>query len=79
MITKTKVVSISRADYGKQTEIIIHANKLITSKNIKRRNLIKIYGPYNPKYICHDLGEEWLFKQYYSGHLKSLLQQFPKY
>jgi hypothetical protein len=79
MITKTKAVSISRADYGKQTEIIIDANKLMTSKNSKRRNLIKIYGPYNPKYIYHDLEEDGYSNNTILVHLKSLLQQFPKY
>ena len=67
MITKTEVVSISRVDYGKHIDIIMKANKLITSsKNDKRTNPIKIYGHFNPKYVHHRLGKK-SFKQYYYG------------
>ena len=67
MITKTEAVSISRVDYGKHIDIITDANKLITSsKNDNNNKLIKIYGPFNPKYVHHRLGKE-SFKQYYYG------------
>ena len=67
MITKIEAVSISRVDYGKHIDIITDANKLITSsKNDNNNKLIKIYGPFNPKYVHHRLGKE-SFKQYYYG------------
>ena len=72
MIIKTYAVSISRVDYGKHIDIITDANKLImSSKNSNNNNNnnnkpIKIYGPFNPKYVHHKLGKE-TFKQYYYG------------
>jgi hypothetical protein len=37
--------------------------KKMLRRMVMAKNLWNIY----PKYICHDLGEKWLFKQYYSG------------
>jgi hypothetical protein len=66
---KTDAVSISRTDYGKHTDIILNANKLLSSKNKSNNkddsNAIKIYGPFNPAYV-RPFGEEQ-FKQYYYG------------
>jgi hypothetical protein len=68
-LEKIETVSISRIDYGKNTEIIMEANKLITSKNNNNNKPIKIYGPFNPKYVYHKLGKEH-FEQYYYGTFK---------
>ena len=62
---KTDAVSISRTDYGKHTDIILNANKLITSKNKTNDNVIKIYGPFNPEYV-RAFGQQQ-FKQHYYG------------
>ena len=63
---KTDTVSISRTDYGKNTDIILNANKLITSKNKSNdNNAIRIYGPFNPEYV--NLFGQKQFKQYYYG------------
>ena len=62
---RTEAVSISRTDHGKHTDIILNANKLITSKNKSNDNAIKIYGPFNSEYI-NPFGQKQ-FKQYYCG------------
>lgn len=77
MITKTQAVSISRVDYGKHTEIIIDANKLITSKNSKRRNIIKIYGPYIQNISVMIQERNGYSNNTILVHLKSLLQRLP--
>jgi hypothetical protein len=67
--SKMNAVSISRTDYGKHTDIILKANKLLSSKNESNHNgnnyVIRIYGPFNPVYI-KPFGE-MNFKQYYYG------------
>jgi glycosyltransferase involved in cell wall biosynthesis len=63
LMHKTDAVSISRIDYGKNTDIILKANRLIDLKN--KSNTVKIYGPFNPTYI-KPFGEQ-NFKQYYYG------------
>jgi hypothetical protein len=73
ILTKTEIVSISRIDYGKHTDIMLKANKLLTLKNSNNNNnnnnnnnLIKVYGWVNSKYLNHNLEKEQ-FKQYYFG------------
>jgi glycosyltransferase involved in cell wall biosynthesis len=71
-IEKTSAVSISRVDYGKNTEIIMDANKLLKKEEKDHHRhrygyTIKIYGPFNPQYVDHMLGGEQNFRQYYRG------------
>ena len=65
LMHKTDAVSISRTDYGKNTDVILKANKLIWLKNKSIDDTIKIYGPFNPMYV-RPFGEQ-NFKQYYYG------------
>jgi glycosyltransferase involved in cell wall biosynthesis len=68
---KTGAVSISRVDYGKNTEIIIDANQLLKKEekecNHRYDYTIKIHGPFNPQYVNNMLGGEQNFRQYYRG------------
>ncbi len=68
-VEKTSAVSISRVDYGKNTEIIIYANKLVKEEQQDPRHdcTIKIHGPYNSEYVDRMLGGEQNFRQYYRG------------
>jgi glycosyltransferase involved in cell wall biosynthesis len=69
-IEKTSAVSISRVDYGKNTDIIIDANKLLRKEekdHHQNDSTIKIHGPFNPQYIDHMLGGKQNFRQYYRG------------
>ena len=69
-IEKTSAVSISRVDYGKNTDIIIDANKLLRKEekdHHQNDSTIKIHGPFNPQYVDHMLGGEQNFRQYYRG------------
>ena len=64
---KHKIVSISRIDYDKHTEILIEANKLIESSNksLKRKKhpLIDIYGAKNDRYVYHKLQQHDSMKE----------------
>jgi glycosyltransferase involved in cell wall biosynthesis len=70
-IEKTTTVSISRVDYGKNTEIIMDANKLLKKeeKDCGHHDdyTIKIHGPFNPQYVNDKLGGGQNFRQYYRG------------
>jgi hypothetical protein len=70
-VEKTNAVSISRVEYGKNTEIIMDANKLLKKEEKDHPHhydfTIKIHGPFNPKYVSHKLGGEQNFRQYYRG------------
>jgi glycosyltransferase involved in cell wall biosynthesis len=67
-IEKTSTVSISRVDYGKNTDIIMDANKLLKKEGKDHNDYtIKIHGPFNPQYLDHMLGGEQNFRQYYRG------------
>lgn len=61
---RNESVSISRIDHGKNTEVIVEANKILEAKSC---DTIKIYGPYNPLYVQHFLGGEHNFSRYYQG------------
>ena len=70
---KKDAVSISRIDYGKNTEIIMEANTLLrkeqggTDKKCNNDFTIKIHGPFDLKYVNHMLGGKENFMQYYYG------------
>lgn len=65
---KRDAVSISRVDYGKNTEIIIEANRLLRKEEKDQYDcMVKIHGPFNPQYVNHMLGGEQNFRQYYRG------------
>jgi glycosyltransferase involved in cell wall biosynthesis len=73
---KKDVVSISRVDYGKNTEIIMEANALLqkeqggTDKNCNSGSTIKIHGPFDLQYVNTMLGGKENFIQYYYGTFK---------
>jgi hypothetical protein len=71
-IEKKGAVSISRVDYGKNTEIIMDTNRLLRKEEKDRSGYhydytIKIHGPFNPQYVNDILGGEENFRQYYRG------------
>jgi glycosyltransferase involved in cell wall biosynthesis len=64
---KTKVISISRIDYNKNTDVILKANK-------KLYNPIIIYGLANPNYINSNLRGLDFYKYYEGMFEKSFIQ-----
>ena len=65
---KRSTISICRVDYGKNTEIIMDANKLLKKEEKGAHDYtIKIHGPFNPQYVDHVLGGKQNFSQYYQG------------
>lgn len=68
---KIDAVSICRIDYGKNSDIIIKANRILRQKKYCERSsqnlAIKMYGVYNPVYVNDKLGGLSSFKQNYYG------------
>lgn len=65
---KKNVISISRVDYGKNMDILIKANKILEKKaNCDLQSLVKIYGPFNRRYVDDCLGGYATFRRYYKG------------
>ena len=66
-IKKTQVVSISRVDFDKHTDIILKANKKLTKP-------IKIYGALNDLYVYHGGLKQLGFKKYYKGKFEKTFE-----
>jgi glycosyltransferase involved in cell wall biosynthesis len=65
---KKSAISISRVDYGKNIDILIKANRILEKKaNCDFQSLVKIYGPFNRRYVEDCLGGYATFKRYYRG------------
>ena len=65
---KKSAISISRVDYGKNIDILIKANQILEKKaNCDLQSLIKIYGPFNRRYVDDCLGGYATFRRYYQG------------
>lgn len=61
-------VSICRIEYGKNIEIIIGANKLLErNPTVSNDRLIRMYGPFNRRYVNNELGGDETFKRFYHG------------
>jgi glycosyltransferase involved in cell wall biosynthesis len=65
---KKGAISISRVDYGKNIDILIKANQIL-EKNAQcdYQSLIRIYGPFNRRYVNDCLGGYGTFRRYYHG------------
>jgi glycosyltransferase involved in cell wall biosynthesis len=73
---KANSVSICRIDYGKNVDIVMRANELLRKKKYNgpfEDVGIKMYGPYNPRYVNDKLGGLNSFKRYYYGIFKKSL------
>jgi hypothetical protein len=61
-------VSISRIEYGKNIDVIMKANKKLESESKSDRNFsVRMYGPFNHRYVNDELGGKEEFRKYYCG------------
>jgi len=61
-------ISICRIEYGKNIEIIIGVNRLLErNPTVSNDRLIRMYGPFNRRYVDNELGGEETFKRFYCG------------